>query len=55
MFPGNPLACESWHNVCGLFLPLLNDIAFDLISTATITTFADAKEILLKRFGKTST
>ena len=52
MFPAVTLEHESWEDVQGLFLPLMNDIAFDLITTSNITLYLDAKNVLLRQFGK---
>ena len=53
MFPSISLEAEPWSSVRGLFMPLLNEISFDLISSSTnIVTYADASCILKKRFGK---
>ena len=43
MFPSSDLALEPWQNVRGLFIPLLNDVAFDLISTSTVSTYDEVK------------
>lgn len=56
MFPNSALLTESWSNVQGLFVPLLHDVAFDLVTTSSnITDYADVKTLLLERFGKTIT
>ena len=46
---------EPWTSVEGALIPLLGDVAFSEISTMTFTLYAEAKEFLIKRFGKTTT
>ena len=55
MFPGINLETEPWHSVRGLFVPLLNNVAFDLLATSVINTYDDACSVLIKHFGKDST
>ena len=52
MFPTISLGSEPWVNVRGLFIPLLNSVAFSVLAGTNIQTFDDAKQALVKCFGK---